>query len=166
MLQRFHTQRGAENAVACKSRTRWWTKQPRSERCMSCRSAAASQDENLAHERLLAAPRIEDGLDVHRRIHVRAARHAVYLFQWRAFCDRQRRSWQEASTGEDEDVLAAFHFELERSVRRFEADVKAGREHTWPARCMHPTQGLMTLGAVFRAATEATLGRTNLFRHE
>lgn len=65
-----------------------------------CSPNTAFEADSLAMERLLAAPRIEDGLDVHRRVHAAAARHGAYLFQWRAFCDRARRNWQDAYSDE------------------------------------------------------------------
>lgn len=50
-------------------------------------------------------------------------------------------------------------------MARFEADAAGGQLAAWPARALHPTQGLAPLGAAFRAATEATVGRRWLFRH-
>ena len=94
-------------------------------------NAVISEDEQ---ERLLAAPRLKFGLDVHRRVHAQAAQSLGYLFQWRAFCERQKRDWRDAHGEFDEDVLAVFHFELERSLARFEADCRAGRSDSWPAR--------------------------------
>ena len=66
---------------------------------------AAAQD-SPEWERIIAAPRLEAGLDVHRRVHALAARNASYLFQWRAFCQRQARDWQASCSTEDEAVLA------------------------------------------------------------
>jgi hypothetical protein len=37
---------------------------------------------------------------------VLACKHAAYLFQWRAFCERQGRSFQDTLSEEDEAVLA------------------------------------------------------------
>ena len=105
----------------------------------------------------MAGPRMEAGLDVHRRVHVLACKHAAYLFQWRAFCERQGRSFQDTLTDDDEAVLAsacaprvlavvcfapnesrratAFHHETEKSLFQFEADVASGTvaKH-WPQR--------------------------------
>jgi hypothetical protein len=49
---------------------------------------------------------MEAGLDVHRRLHAQAGRHPGYLFQWRAFCERQQRSWQDTRSSEDEAIMA------------------------------------------------------------
>jgi len=128
---------------------------------------------------------MEAGLDVHRRVHVLACKHAAYLFQWRAFCERQGRSFQDTLTDEDEAVLAcacarrstvssrthaaqpaqAFHHETEKSLCQFEADVASGTaaKH-WPQRCLHPTQGMLALSAALRVANESTVGRARLFR--
>jgi len=67
-------------------------------------------------------------------VHACAAQSLGYLFQWRAFCERQKRDWRDSHGAYDEDVLAVFHFELERSLARFEADCLAGRSGGWPAR--------------------------------
>lgn len=64
------------------------------------------EDADLAWERAVTRPRVEDGLDVHRRVHALAGKHPGYMHQWRAFCDRQQRSWLDARTEEDEAVLA------------------------------------------------------------
>jgi len=66
----------------------------------------AGEEDDFALQRLLGGPRIEAGLDVHRRVHLLAGKHPGYLFQWRAFCERQRREWQDAHGAYDEDVLA------------------------------------------------------------
>ncbi len=172
-------------------------------------ASAASDDADVEMQRVLAGPRIEAGLDVHRRVHALAGKHPGYLFQWRAFCERQRRDWQDAHGAFDEDILAGaacadictgkrrlirhtaqlavFHFELEKSLLRFESDVVAGRVQNWPQRrraallahpavcvpdpladrrrSLHPTQGLPALAAAMRAASEATVGRARLFKH-
>jgi hypothetical protein len=75
-------------------------------RAATARPEASAEQDELAWERRLAAPRMEAGLDVHRRVHVLACKHAAYLFQWRAFCERQGRSFQDTLSDEDEAVLA------------------------------------------------------------
>ena len=59
-----------------------------------------------AMDDIIAAPRMEAGLDIHRRAHVSAIRHPAYLYQWRAFCERQSMEWRNYSTDEDEGFLA------------------------------------------------------------
>ena len=39
-------------------------------------------------ESLIIEPRMTFGLDVHRRIHMRAMRQMAYQAQWRAYCER------------------------------------------------------------------------------
>jgi len=72
----------------------------------SCRAAAPPEEGTEEWEQWLAAPRLEAGLDVHRRLHAAAGRHAAYLYQWRAFCERQQRDWQSAHSDSDEGDLA------------------------------------------------------------
>ena len=108
---RFHAPRRAASARAGQAR-----RQPphaalpgARSRCRIAASAqpeASSEQDELAWERRLAAPRMEAGLDVHRRVHVLASKHAAYLFQWRAFCERQGRSFLDTLSDEDEAVLA------------------------------------------------------------
>jgi hypothetical protein len=123
-------------------------------------AASASWLEELEYERKMAQPRIEFGTDVHRRVHLIAARSPAYLFQWRAFCERQSRDWRDAHGTFDEDLLAVFHFELERQLASFKADAEEGRLDAWPQRSVHPTQGLPALAAAMRSACEQTIGRT------
>ena len=88
--------------VSCTPRPR---RALRLHRASTVRVLAAAQD-SPEWERIIAAPRLEAGLDVHRRVHALAARNASYLFQWRAFCQRQARDWQASRSTEDEAVLA------------------------------------------------------------
>ena len=73
-----------------------------------CRVSATRSTANASDdwERIISGPRMEAGLDVHRRVHALAGKHAAYMFQWRAFCERQQRSWQAARTVEDEGIIA------------------------------------------------------------
>jgi hypothetical protein len=69
-------------------------------------TAALSEEEELEWEQTITRPRVEAGTDVHRRVHALAGKHPAYLFQWRAFCERQKRSWLDARSAEDEAILA------------------------------------------------------------
>jgi hypothetical protein len=69
-------------------------------------TAALTEQEELEWQRTITGPRMEAGLDVHRRLHAQAGRHPGYLFQWRAFCERQQRSWQDTRSSEDEAIMA------------------------------------------------------------
>ena len=83
---------------------------PRRRHAVAARPAASSTEQDeIAWERRVAGPRLQDGLDVHRRVHALACRHAAYLFQWRAFCERQGRSWQDTLSDDDEAILACAH---------------------------------------------------------
>ena len=64
------------------------------------------QDAEFEADRLLAAPRLQDGLEVHRLVHTTAGQHPGYLFQWRAFCDRQGMDWRSFASDEEEGMLA------------------------------------------------------------
>lgn len=73
------------------------------------------EGDDFEFDRLLTWPRMSAGLNIHRKVHSSAARNPPYLFQWRAFCERNKLDWQNASTDEDEGLLAgAEHGALNR----------------------------------------------------
>ena len=69
-------------------------------------SNGPTRKEEEDEDDFVAAPRLEAGLDIHRRAHVLAAPHPAYLFQWRAFCERQKADWTKYASDEDEGFLA------------------------------------------------------------
>jgi hypothetical protein len=104
------------------------------------------------------------GLDVHRRIHVRAMRQLAYMSQWRAFCERAKLDPTSYASDDDEATLCSFHFELERGLDRFEEAKRANALDDYPPRTLHPTQGFPAIQAAFYAAVaEACGGQERLF---
>ena len=97
---------------------------------------ASSGDDDMALERLLGAPRLTFGLDVHRRVHARAVGARGYGLQWKAFCERAKLDALDGTSEEAEATLANFHFQLEDGAARFEADAGEG----WPQGARHPVQ--------------------------
>lgn len=82
------------------------------------RVRAAQTDEEFELERLMTRPRLVYGLDVHRRLHAMAARNPGYLFQWRAFCERNGLDWKAVVSDEDEALLAGGRVTLQQNGRR------------------------------------------------
>lgn len=75
-------------------------------RSFQLKAKAEEEEDDIEFERLIAWPRMAEGLNVHRRLHATAARNPGYLFQWRAFCERNKLDWQTVHTDEDEGLLA------------------------------------------------------------
>ena len=124
----------------------------------------ATPEERATAEAIVVKPRMTHGLDVHRRIHVRAMRQLAYMSQWRAFCERAKLDPTSYASDDDEATLCSFHFELERGLDRFEEAKRANALDDYPPRTLHPTQGFPAIQAAFYAAVaEACGGQERLF---
>lgn len=80
------------------------------------RAAVDSEEDDYELERLQTWPRMAYGLSIHRMLHTLAARNPGYLFQWRAFAERNKLDWRAVTTDEDEGLLAGAWLSLVRRI--------------------------------------------------
>ena len=91
--------------------------------------------------------------------------HLLRLTDPHALARRTKRDWRDAVSDEDETVLCSFQYELEMGLERFEEAKKARELHAWPARTLHPTQGLPAIGAALKVGGNLNDARYPEYHH-